>query len=118
MAKAPKSKTETVGQRLARLRNEKGITQKELAALLDVTQSVVSDYENDVLRLHGELLIQLTGILRCSTDEILGVGKAAKTSEAIKNRRLYRRVQQIDKLPKRDQEALLRTIDAFLSKAS
>jgi hypothetical protein len=27
-----------------------------------------------------------------------------------------RRLQQLDLLPKRDQEALLRTIDAFLSK--
>jgi len=33
------------------------------------------------------------------------------------NRRLLRRLQQIDGLPKRDQDALLRTIDAFLSKA-
>ena len=31
--------------------------------------------------------------------------------------RLQRRIQEIEKLPKRDQEALFRTIDAFLSKA-
>jgi hypothetical protein len=36
----------------------------------------------------------------------------------IKNRRLYRRVQAIDQLPRRDQDALIRTIDAFLPKAS
>jgi len=36
----------------------------------------------------------------------------------IKNRRLYRQLQNIEKLPKRDQQALLRTIDAFLAKAS
>jgi hypothetical protein len=30
-------------------------------------------------------------------------------SGAAKNRRLLRRIQQIDQLPKRDQEALLRT---------
>jgi hypothetical protein len=31
--------------------------------------------------------------------------------------RLNRRLQAIEQLPKRDQEALLRTIDAFVSRA-
>jgi hypothetical protein len=37
---------------------------------------------------------------------------------AIKNCRPYRQLQSIDKLPKRDQQAPLRTVDVFLSKAS
>jgi hypothetical protein len=36
----------------------------------------------------------------------------------IKNRRLYRRMQQIEQLPRRDQDALLRTIEAFISKTA
>lgn len=117
-AKTANATPETVGQRIARLRKEKGITQKELAEMLKVTQSVVSDYENGELRVHGELLIKLAEILGTSANEILGLEKNGKTETAVKNRRLYRRLQAIDKLPKRDQEALLRTIDAFLSKAS
>jgi hypothetical protein len=35
---------------------------------------------------------------------------------SIKNRRLYRHVKEIDNLPRRDQAALLRTIEAFISK--
>lgn len=42
--------------------------------------------------------------------------KCAK--ETLRHRRLYRQLQNIEKLPKRDQQALLRTIDAFLAKAS
>lgn len=34
------------------------------------------------------------------------------------NRRLYRQLQNVSKLPRCDQEAPVRTIDAFLSKAS
>jgi len=41
-----------------------------------------------------------------------------RKKNAGEHRRLLRRIQQIDNLPKRDQEALLRTIDAFLSKAA
>lgn len=74
--------------------------------------------ENDVTKVSGEMVIQLAQILGVSADEILGLAKLARTTTAIKNRRIYRQLQSIDKLPKRDQEALARTIDAFLSKAS
>ena len=118
MAKERKLEQETPGARLAHLRRDKGITQIELAEKLGVTQSVVSDYERDVLRLNSELIMQLIGILNISADELLGVAKTPASTVPIKNRRLYRQLQSIDKLPKRDQQALLRTIDAFLSKAS
>lgn len=104
------------GQRLALLRKEKGITQIELAERLGVTQSMVSDYENGVMRLHTDLIHQLTAILGVSADDLLGL--KPETQGTVKNRRLARRLQAIEKLSKRDQDALLRTIDAFVSKAS
>jgi len=109
---------ETIGARIARLRRDKGMTQQELARLLNVTQPVVSDYENDVIKVSGEMVIQLAQALGSSADEILGLEKSARTNGPMKNRRLYRQLQNIEKLPKRDQQALLRTIDAFLAKAS
>ncbi len=118
MAKANKIERETPGARVARLRRDRGITQIELAEKLGVTQSVVSDYERDTLRLNSELIVQLTEILGASADEILGLEKASRSERGLSNRRLYRQLQSIDKLPKRDQQALLRTIAAFLSKAT
>lgn len=106
---------EAIAHRLAQLRRDKGITQEEMAEMIGVSQPVVSEYERGTLRLHGELLVALTRILRVSADEILGL-QNTKTNGHSKNRRLLRRLQQIDDLPKRDQDALLRTIDAFLSK--
>lgn len=115
MAKNPE--TETRGQRIARLRRDQGLTQTELARRLQVSQPVVSDYENDVIRLPADIVVQIASVLGASTDELLGIKQAAART-GIKNRRLYRRMQEIEKLPRRDQEALLRTIDAFISKAS
>jgi transcriptional regulator with XRE-family HTH domain len=112
---APAEEPETIARRLARLRKERGITQQEMAELLDVSQPIVSDYERGELRLHGELIVKVAGILGVSADELLGIETRARTGK-IANRRLLRRIEQIDQLPKRDQEALLRTIDAFLSK--
>ena len=106
---------ESPGERLARLRRERGITQEELAEMLGVSQPVVSDYERGELRLHGGLILQLTRILGVS-DDLLGLEPAKKSEGTVGNRRLARRLQQIERLPRRDQQAILRTIDAFLAK--
>jgi transcriptional regulator with XRE-family HTH domain len=118
LAMSKPAPTESIGQRIARLRREKGLTQVELARALEVSQPVVSDYENDVIKLSGEAIVTLARILGVSADELLGLEKPARAAGAtIKNRRIYRQLQSIDRLPKRDQEALARTIDAFLAKA-
>jgi transcriptional regulator with XRE-family HTH domain len=120
VAKARKTESdakETIGQRLARLRRERGITQVELAEKLGLAQPHISDYEHDAVRLNGQVLIQLNRILGVSVDELLGVEKPRPTGP-IRNRRLLRRLQDLERLPRRDQQALLRTIDAFLAKAS
>jgi transcriptional regulator with XRE-family HTH domain len=114
---AQRQQNETIGQRLARLRRDRGITQAELAEKLEMTQPMISGYEHGTLRLHGELIVELARILSVSSDELLGLGGESKSMTAPKNRRLLRRLQELDSLPRRDQQALLRTIDAFLRKA-
>jgi len=107
---------DTLGRRIARLRRDRGLTQVELAERLGVTQPAVSDYENDDIRLPADVVIQIARILGVSTDELLGLKETQTASGSSRNRRLYRRLQEIEKLPRRDQQALLRTIEAFISK--
>jgi transcriptional regulator with XRE-family HTH domain len=117
IAVAKTNSTDTIGHRITRCRKERGMTQKELAAALKVSQPVVSDYENDVIRLPADMVILLADTLDSSADELLGLKPRTKSVGIMQNRRLSRRLQKIDDLPKRDQEALFRTIDAFISKA-
>lgn len=112
-----KSNNGTMGQRISQFRKDRGMTQKELAEALEVSQPVISDYEKDVIRIPADIVIELTKILKVSGDEILGIATNKQQGGGLKNRRLSRKLQEIDKLPKRDQEALLRTIDAFISKS-
>jgi len=109
-------KEETIGERMARLRRERGITQVELAEMLGVPQPMISAYENGGLRLHGELIVELTKILDVSADQLLGLKETKNGPE--KNGRLLRKLQQLELLPRRDQQALMRTIEAFLQRAS
>ncbi|MFC1641671.1 helix-turn-helix domain-containing protein [Myxococcota bacterium] len=103
-----------LGRRLANFRKERGFTQLELAEKTGIIQPVLSDYERGKLRPHPDTLVRIAAALQVSADEILGLAAPAKNGTPL-NRRFLRRLQAVDKLPKRDQEALLRTIDAFLS---
>lgn len=105
---------ESIGQKVARLRRERGLTQQELAEQLGLTQTVVSDYENDVLKFNGPLLIKLAHIFHVSADQLLGLKKIKGNGQTLRPG-VFRRLKQIEKLKKRDQQALLRTIDGFLS---
>lgn len=106
---------ETFGRRLARLRKERGFTQVELAEKVGMIQVLISDYERGKLRPYADVVTRFAEALDVSTDELLGTAKAKKTRTKPLNRRFLRRLRDIDLLPKRDQDALLRTIDAFLS---
>lgn len=108
--------SKAIGERLARIRKERGITQAEMAELLGASQSNISDYERGVLRIHGELLAKLAAVLKVSADEILGL-EQSRPARAPRDRRLLRRLQDLDRLSKRDRDALMRTLDAFLTKA-
>ncbi len=105
---------ESLGQRLARLRKDRGFTQVELASKMGIIQSLVSDYERDRIRPYPEMLARFALNLDATIDEIVGLQRPKAKEAPPLNRRFLRRLQQVDKLPKRDQEALLRTIDAFL----
>ncbi len=116
-AQAESGGAETIGQRLARLRRERGLTQVMLAEGVGIIQALVSDYERDKLRVNPEITVRLAQALGVSTDELLGL-QPTKSSVRQPSRKVLRRLEQIENLPRRDQDALFRTIDAFLSKST
>lgn len=89
----------------------------ELADRVGIVQNLVSAYECGRLRLQAEMAIRVAQALGVIADELLGLKKTAQEAGSVRNRRLRRSVQEIEKLPRRDQEALQRTIEAFLTKA-
>jgi transcriptional regulator with XRE-family HTH domain len=106
----------TIGKRLAEIRKSTGLTQVEVAEQLGMTQALVSDYERGKLRLHGGLIVAFAKALRVSADEILGL-RGENGHGIFKDRRFLKRLQSIEKLSKRDKQALLKNIDMFLKGA-
>jgi len=108
---------ETLGQRLARIRKERGLTQKDVAERTGLIQTLVSDYERGRLRLAADMIVRFAVALEISTDELLQPkrGKAQPPQKA--SRKVLRRLQQIESLPAYQQRALLTTIDNFIAAA-
>ena len=56
---------------IKKIREKRGISQKELAAKLNVSPSTVSQWENGLRNPSLVNLKRMSNILRCTTDEIL-----------------------------------------------
>jgi transcriptional regulator with XRE-family HTH domain len=105
-----------LGQRLAQLRKLRGLSQEELARRVGAIQVVISDYENGKTRLFAETAVRFAAALDVPVQELLQVSKPVAVEPAAHkpNRKLLRRMEQIERLPRRKQTALLTTIDTFL----
>ena len=107
---------ESLGERLARIRKARGLTQTELAERIGIIQTLVSDYEVGNLRLSAEMAMRFAQALNASLDELLGL-KASKKANGELSLKLVRRLKGIEQLPPTKQKALLQMIDAVLKGA-
>lgn len=69
--------------RLKQLRSERGLTQAQLARKLGVSASAVGMYEQGRREPDASTLARLADVLRCSTDELLGVEPPHEVGDVI-----------------------------------
>ncbi len=108
---------ESLGQRLARLRKERGWTQKQIAERTGLIQELVSNYETDKLRLNADMILRFAEVLDISADELLRGSKNSVQAKKQPSIKIVRRMEQIEALPLYQQRVLLSTIDHFLAAA-
>jgi transcriptional regulator with XRE-family HTH domain len=104
--------SETVGQRIARFRKKRGLTQAQLGKSIGIAQRLVSDYETGRARLFDEMVARVALALRVSTDELLGIKDSHVEPQA--SVRVMRRIQQLEDLPAARKKTILRTIDDLI----
>lgn len=103
-----------IGERIARLRKTRGMTQVDLARQLRLKQPQISEYERGLVQVRSQTVVAIARILRVRTDDILGLGKQVSRGRK-PSHGLIERMRRIADLPKKDRQALLRTIDGFLA---
>ena len=105
--------SESLGQRMTRIRKERGFTQVERAEKIGVIQSIVSALERDERKLSADMAVRFAHALEVSVEEILEP-KRAKAKGVRPSRKVLRRLELIESLPNHQQETVLKTIDAML----
>jgi len=108
-----KESSESFGERLARLRQAAGYSQRDLARELGISQRMVVYYEKEAERLPTHLLPRLARILGVSADQLLGLEKE-KRNGRVRDTRLWRRFSEVEKLPPARRKPIVQVIDAFL----
>jgi transcriptional regulator with XRE-family HTH domain len=106
------------GKRLAALREEKGITQAELAARLKVSQQLVAYYERRAPSPTLDFVEAAAGALGVSVVALLGHEKAERRSRPGPASAFEQRLERLRKLPKKQQTMILKMIDAALDAAA
>jgi transcriptional regulator with XRE-family HTH domain len=104
-----------VGRRLRDIRKSRDLTQAELGRLLGLHQSLIAQYEGGYIRLYASLIVRLCRALRATPNELLGF-QEFRAEQLTRNRRLLPRLKRVDELQPADQRALLRFLDALLSR--
>lgn len=109
------SNEERFGDRLARLRQAAGYSQRELAVEVGISYRMVAYYEKETAYPPTHLMARLAKTLGVSADQLLGI---EVVREAGRNRdsRLWRRFKQLEKLPVAQRRPILQVLDAFLAK--
>ena len=101
-----------IGQRIARLRKETGLTQVQLAEILSISQQHMASFEAGRRKVSSSDIPVLAQLFGVSTDELLGIqDKPNKRGPAPK---LQRQVEQVAMMPKSKQKFISDMLDALI----
>lgn len=103
------------GDRLARLRRARGLSQAQLARAVGVSRRVVAYYEDDNAQPPGAILVHLARALAVSADQLLGL-KPVRRAAVPKSRKLLKRLEKVETLPRGDQKAVFEYIEFLRSR--
>lgn len=104
------------GARLRQLREERGFTQRELAARLKTQVSQISRYETGFCLPNAEMLVELGRVLRTDVDMLLLGHRSANPGDEppVKDVRLLERVRELEKLDRQARDTAVTMLEAII----
>jgi transcriptional regulator with XRE-family HTH domain len=107
----------TLGERIKRMRLERGWSQTQLAQKLKIHQKQISGYERSVHVPSTEVLIRVAELFDCSLDYLAFDDRPdTKAGAQIADRELLERLEKIDRLPEADKDTVKAVLDSFILK--
>ena len=103
-----------IGERIIRLRKDKGWSQNELAKMLGTSGPIIGRYERNEMVPSVEVAKKLADAFETTLDYL--VDETGKQAE-IKDKAMLNRVVEIEHLDQEDKTTVLRVIDSLLRDA-
>jgi len=105
------------GQRMAALRQQKGLTQMQLAERMNTTQKMIDYYERRSPNPTLDVMQKIAAALEVSVTELLGeeavsVRAARKSGPTSKVQKVF---DEVARLPRRQQDKIVEVVSALMS---
>jgi transcriptional regulator with XRE-family HTH domain len=112
---SPEEKTffQKLGECIAALRNERGLTQVQLAEALGYSQQQVLSFEKGRRRVPASALPELSKALGVAVEELLGTGESQPAKRG-PTPKLQRQIEQLSQLPRSQQRFVSQMLDTVL----
>ena len=102
---------DSFGSRLRECRKQKGLSQNELAGILNTNHSVIGKYERDDVKPSIDAVKRLAEVLDTTVAYLLG---EAGTDELFKDPEMLKRFKDILSFPRQKQEHILFALDSMI----
>lgn len=99
------------GKRLTESRKSKSLSQKDLAKIFKTSHTTIGKYERDEMIPSIEAAKKLATILDTTVGYLLG---ETEESDLFKDKKMLQRLQDIAKLPEKERNSILLTLDHFI----
>lgn len=106
-----------LGENIAKVRKELGITQEDLAKQLGVSRRALCSYECGKCSIPVFLLPKLSNIFNVPVGQLLNIKNSFfSLDERTKKARLLKELEKVEKLPSEEQKAVFTLIDSLAGK--
>lgn len=102
------------GKKLRECRETKGISQNEVAKLLNTNHSIIGKYERDEVKPTVDVVKKLADTLDTTVGYLLG---ETQDQNILKDQDMLKRLNDINELPDKDKENILYTMDGLIRDA-
>ena len=112
----PTKEAPPFGQRMAALRQERGMSQTELAARLNMSRAMVTYYERKAKNPTVDIIQKIANALGVSVDELLNSNGSKSKGKPGPASVLEQQISQVKQLPRSKQKFVVDFLDTFLGR--
>jgi transcriptional regulator with XRE-family HTH domain len=114
MGRPTNRKRTAFGERLVEAREAAGLSQRDLAEKIGISQRALSWWEREPVALKPEQLVALAEVLGVTTDHLLGRAPEKKRGSGPKGK-AQKVFEAVSKLPRHQQKKIIDVVESFVN---